>query len=154
MYSGKTTALIQQASLGGLVIDYDDDYLERGVLYNHNDVNIPCVTTPILSMVDVTHDSTILINEAQFFLGLAPFVKDMLSQGKTVYLYGLDGDFKQEEFGDILKLIPLADTYTKLYAVCERCQGKAAFSKRLSANTHQYGPHDSYIPVCRACLNL
>ena len=151
MYSGKTTALIQQASLGGLVIDYDTN-LTRGVVHNHDEVSIPCVTTTSLSTVDVTLASILLINEAQFFPDLVPFVKDMMDKGKTVYVYGLDGDFKQKEFGDILRLIPLADTYTKLYAICEGCSEKASFSKRLSSNTIQYGPHDSYIPVCRACL--
>lgn len=151
MYSGKTTALIQQASLGGVVIDYDTN-IDRGVLHNHDNLSIPCVTTTDLSTVDVTSSDTLLINEAQFFEGLVPFVTDMISVGKTVYVYGLDGDFKQKLFGDILQLIPLADTYTKLYAVCEGCGRKASFSKRLSSNTTQYGPHDSYIAVCRTCL--
>lgn len=150
MYSGKTTALIRDAP-GGLVIDYDTG--SSGTLENHDGVSIPCVTTMTLSTVDVSNSTKILINEAQFFHGLVDFVKEMLHLGKTVHVYGLDGDFKQEPFGKILQLIPLADTYTKLYAVCESCSGKASFSKRLSSNQEQYGPHDSYIPVCRTCLN-
>jgi len=149
MYSGKTTALIRDAP-GGLVIDYDTGV--HGTLKNHNGVSIPCVTTKILSTVDVSKSQKILVNEAQFFHGLVEFVQQMLRLGKTVHVYGLDGDFKQCPFGEILSLIPLADTYTKLYAVCQTCSGKASFSKRLSSNTLQYGPHDRYIPVCRTCL--
>jgi thymidine kinase len=150
MYSGKTTALIRESS-GGLVIDYATG--SSGTLQNHNGVSIPCVTTTTLSLVDVSNYTKILINEAQFFNGLVDFVQNMLRLGKTVHVYGLDGDFKQMPFGEILQLIPIADTYSKLYAVCERCSGKASFSKRLSSNKVQYGPHDSYIPVCRTCLN-
>ncbi len=70
-----------------------------------------------------------------------------------MYVYGLDGDFKQDVFGEILQLIPLCDEYVKLYAVC-KCGINAAFSKRLSENKEQYMPNDTYLPVCRECLIL
>jgi len=151
MYSGKTTHLIKAASLGGLVIDYDTS-TGIGSLTSHSMETIDCLTTKDLSNVYVSDATSIFINEAQFFGGLVPFVQKMMSLGKHVHVYGLDGDFKQEKFGNILDLIPMADTYTKLYAICEQCSGKASFSKRLSSHTNQYRPHDSYIPVCRACL--
>jgi len=151
MYSGKTSHLIRTASKGGLVIDYDTT-MESGTLTSHTGESIPCITTRNLSTIYDTEATSIFINEAQFFDELVPFVQKMMARGKTVHVYGLDGDFKQESFGHILDLIPMADTYTKLYAVCEGCQGKASFSKRLSSNTIQYCPQASYIPVCRACL--
>lgn len=150
MYSGKTNKLIQDASGGGLVIDYDTQS-STGIILSHSSHQIPCVTTTDLWSLDVK-ESSVFINEAQFFDELVPFVKHMLLIGKTVHVYGLDGDYHQEKFGSILDLIPMADTYTKLYATCEHCGKKASFSKRLSMSTDQYRPHDSYIPVCRACL--
>jgi len=148
MYSGKTSALIRDASIhGGLILDYDTGG-ENGVLYTHNNIKIRCETTRVLPLTDA---SSIFINEAQFFDGLVDFVKDMLKKGKHIYVYGLDGDFQQNKFGTLLDLIPMADTYTKLYAVC-KCGGKASFSKRLSSSTIQYAPSDRYIPVCRTCL--
>ena len=151
MYSGKTNQLIQDASSGGLILDYDTQS-STGVILSHSSHQIPCVTTRDLLSLHVT-ESKIFINEAQFFDELVPFVQKMLSQKKTVHVYGLDGDYHQEKFGHILDLIPMADTYTKLYATCENCGGKASFSKRLSTSTDQYRPHDSYIPVCRVCLD-
>jgi thymidine kinase len=149
MYSGKTSALIRDASQGGLIIDYDTGG-EAGVLYNHDNVKIRCETMKTLASVK-TSSTSIFINEAQFFDGLVEFVKEMLKQGKHIHVYGLDGDFRQQKFGSILDLIPMADTYTKLYAIC-KCGDNASFSKRLSSSTTQYGPDDRYIPVCRACL--
>ena len=151
MYSGKTTHLMKTAASGGLIIDYDTQS-DHGFITNHDNKSMPCYTIAKLSSVYPTEVDTIFINEAQFFDDLVPFVKKMLSLGKTVHVYGLDGDFKQESFGHILELIPFADTYTKLYAICHTCKGKASFSKRMSSNKSQYCPHDEYIPVCRACL--
>ena len=149
MYSGKTSALIRDAKRGDLIIDYDTGG-EAGILYNHDNVKIRCERTRDLSSVKTTATS-IFINEAQFFVGLVDFVKEMIHQGKHVHVYGLDGDFRQQKFGSILDLIPMADTYTKLYAIC-KCGENASFSKRLTSSTSQYGPDDRYIPVCRACL--
>ena len=92
----------------------------------------------------------IMINEAQFYPDLVKFVKEF--GHKNIYVYGLDGDFKQEKIGYILDLIPLCDTVTKLRATCA-CGEPAIFSKRLGVETEQYLPNAQYIPVCRKCLN-
>jgi thymidine kinase len=94
--------------------------------------------------------NTIFINEAQFYPDLVSFVKQFMKT-KTIYLYGLDGDFKQEKIGTILDLIPYCDSVQKLTAVCE-CSKPAIFSKRISNETDQYQPNASYVPVCRNCL--
>ena len=76
----------------------------------------------------------------------------MIRLNKIVYVYGLDGDFRQQQFGNIHDLIPLSDTYTKLYARCAQCNDVASFSKRLTENGEQFRPHDVYIPVGRHCF--
>jgi len=149
MYSGKTSKLISDVNRNpGLVIDYDTGDNTTSLL-NHNLESIPCVKTK--QLMNLTLDQHVYINEAQFFKDLIPFVKMALAKQSNVYVYGLDGDFKQDVFGDILQLIPLCDTYVKLYATC-RCGALAPFSKRLSASVEQYMPHDQYIPSCRQCL--
>ncbi len=91
----------------------------------------------------------IMINEAQFYPDLVEFVNEF--SHKNIYIYGLDGDFKQQKIGYILDLIPLCDTVQKLKANCE-CGELAIFSKRLGTETEQYLPNAQYIPVCRKCL--
>jgi thymidine kinase len=150
MFSGKTTALIRDQYINhGLIIDYDTN--KTSMLVSHDGVEIPCTSTTTLLDV-VVNTEFIYINEAQFFPDLIEFVTRMLHLHKHVYVYGLDGDFKQEKFGSILDLIPMSDTYTKLYAECKICRKNAAFSKRLTSHSEQYRPHDEYIPVCRKCL--
>ncbi len=150
MYSGKTSKLISDANRNpGLVLDYDTGDNTTSLL-NHNLESIPCIKTRELMNVPM-EQNTVYINEAQFFNDLIPFVKMALSKKINVHVYGLDGDFKQCEFGDILMLIPMCDSYVKLYATC-KCGALAPFSKRLSNNTEQYSPHDQYVPSCRMCL--
>ena len=64
--------------------------------------------------------------------------------------------FHKEKFGEILDLIPLADSITKLHAFCKICQDgtPAHFTKRLVSNKQQklIGV-DEYIPVCRNHIN-
>jgi thymidine kinase len=90
-----------------------------------------------------------MINEAQFYPDLVEFVKEF--SNKNIYVYGLDGDFKQDKIGQILDIIPLCDTVTKLKARCH-CGESAIFSKRLSQEKDQYQPNAQYIPVCRKCI--
>ena len=150
MYSGKTSKLISDVNRNhGLVIDYDTGDNTTSLL-NHDLQSIPCTKTQTLMNIELNY-SSIYINEAQFFSDLIPFVKMALSMNINIHVYGLDGDFKQDTFGTILQLIPMCDSYVKLYATC-RCGALAPFSKRLSENVEQYSPHDQYVPSCRRCL--
>lgn len=92
----------------------------------------------------------ILINEAQFYPDLVEFVKRFIH--KNIYIYGLDGDFKQERIGNILDIIPLCDSVVKLKANC-LCGQAAIFSKIITPDIlEQYQPNAQYNPVCRKCL--
>ena len=178
MFAGKTSELVKiyNSNTNIVVLDYDTEAviqptkqifdieivacntLKQGHLYTHDNKSVPCTKLlNIQSLIDYTNytikleEDIILINEGQFFTGLKEFVKCALENKKTVYVFGLDGDFKQKKFGEILDLIPNADTYKKLYAKC-KCGDKASFSKRLSTFIGQYAPDDKYKPVCRNCL--
>jgi len=155
MFSGKTTALIKNKVEGvHMILDYDTTDATTysiSLLHSHDGDMVHCIKTKTLMSIDMSTPDIISINEAQFFPDLIPFVQEALRQKKQVYVYGLDGDFKQRVFGDILSLIPISDSYTKLYARCV-CGNKAPFSKRISANEEQYAPDDKYRPACRNCL--
>jgi thymidine kinase len=77
-----------------------------------------------------------------------------LSQGKKIYVGGLDGDFERKKFGQILDLIPMCDKINKLTSLCSICKNgvPGIFSKRLTLETEQtIVGSDNYIPVCRSC---
>ena len=97
----------------------------------------------------------ILIDESQFFNDLQKFVLYFVNDlHKNVYIYGLDGDFKQQRFGQVFDIIPYCDKIQKLHSSCNNCNKPAPFSHRTSSSTEQVliGSEDKYIPLCRDCL--
>lgn len=96
---------------------------------------------------------TILIDEAQFFPDLLSCLELVEKMGKKVFIFGLDGDFQRQKFGNILDLIPYSDTVEKLNARCNECENKAIFSHRIIQEKEQIviGSKNIYIPLCRNC---
>lgn len=76
--------------------------------------------------------------------------------GKIVVVAALDGTFERKAFGNIIKLIPLAEKVTKLCAVCVYCTQEAAFTRRIteSKEIQLIGGAEMYKPVCRSCFFL
>lgn len=114
----------------------------------------------VKSLIDEKHPTftrTILINEGQFFPDVFDWVKHMVTYlNKRVYIAGLDGDFKQEPIGDILKLLPYSNKCTKLTSLCYDCRDgtEAIFSHRITNETQQIViGSDNYVPLCRECYS-
>ena len=163
MYSGKSTELLRVINhyrildVPILAISHilDDRYGYQQII-SHDNKSHPCIQTEKLLDI-ISHSeysrSVIIIEEAQFFKDLIEFVKFALKDNKTIYVAGLDGDYKQEPFGDILQLIPLCDTIKKQSALCMICKNgtKANFTKRIIDNNSQtlIGSIGTYIPTCR-----
>lgn len=167
MFSGKSSELIRRLkrhkAIGEnvLVINSNKDTRNASnVLQTHDGVTFECVKTHDLLSLK-THPkfqeaAIIGIDESQFFSHLIEFVKDSLEFGKKIIVVGLDGDFQQKIFGEILSLVPLADKIDKLHALCMDCKDGtlASFSKRLipSENQELVGASDIYKAVCRTHL--
>jgi thymidine kinase len=95
----------------------------------------------------------IVIEEAQFFKDLYPFVEHAVDVcGKDVLVVGLDGDSERRPFGRITDIIPLCDKITKLTAMCKMCGDgtPAIFTHRKVADTSviKVGT-DTYEALCR-----
>jgi|TARA_B110000967_G_scaffold8110_1_gene8152 thymidine kinase len=107
----------------------------------------------------IKQSNTILIDESQFFLDLKIVLRLVNTFHKRVFIFGLDGDFQQNKFGQILDLIPHCDTVEKLTAKCNMCEdeseGQAIFSHRITESTEQVlvGSNDAYQSLCRHCYN-
>ena len=169
MFSGKTSALIKKYSelhnQSEKVIAVNfiaDKRYHDTLLSSHDKVMIPCIMIDNLyeSWYDASYEyysilhgcEYILINEAQFFDKLYEVVISMLESNKKVYLYGLDGDFNRNKFGQMLDLIPLCDNVIKLHARCNNCELDAIFSHRITCESSQVViGSDNYIPLCRNC---
>lgn len=159
MFSGKTTRLIELSKKysNPLVINHALDVRYHATdLSSHDGIHTPCIQAHQLQDIAklvISAADAIFVNEAQFFPDLLPVIKEWLSAyKKPIYVCGLDGDFRQQPFGDLLNIIPLCDTVVKLRAKC-LCGSPAIFTHRLSADKEQtLIGSDIYEPYCRVCF--
>ena len=166
MYSGKTSTILDLyrkygfSKISTMVINYaEDTRYDNTKLSTHDKIMIPCVNTIHLREV-ITDDildeyDVFLINEGQFFSDLKECVMELVERYcKTVYVCGLDGDFKRNGFSQIIDLIPLCDEVIKKFSICKGCEDgtKALFSHRISNETEiKVIGSSNYIPLCRKC---
>ena len=72
------------------------------------------------------------IDEIQFFPeDIIPIICSFIDNGKRVLVAGLDLDFRGKPFGCMPILLAIADSITKLQAICTECGHDAHFSQRL-----------------------
>ena len=88
------------------------------------------------------------IDEAQFFEGITPVV-ERLSQETRVIVAGLDLDYEGRPFLDPA-LLSVAESVTKLSAVCVTCGDAAHRTQRLSGGTDrvEVGASEQYEARC------
>ena len=168
MFAGKTTKLIEKyrecifLSKKVCVINYEEDKrYGNEKLSSHNLVKIDSINLKQLSDIFKNKENldaeVFLINEGQFFDDLDSVVINLVeNMNKSVYIYGLDGDYKREKFGKILDLIPLCNKVEKLTALCNICRDgtKGYFTKRVTNDTSQkLIGINNHIAVCRNCYN-
>jgi thymidine kinase len=165
MFSGKTEELIRRlnrARIAKLKVEIfspkaDTRYLENA-LVSHNANSIP--STPVenaSSILLLASDVHVVgIDEAQFFDAELPDVCNVLAnRGVRVIVAGLDMDFKGQPFGPMPAIMAMADSVTKLQAVCVQCGNPAMYSYRLVPDESKIllGEKEIYEPRCRVCYN-
>lgn len=195
MWAGKSMELLRRATCytatGSrvLCVNHQLDTRSKGPFSTHNKLynkrvlnikNMKFISAAELkslfdkdSNIALGDYDVICIDEGQFF----PDLKDSVTHfveilGKYVIVSGLTNDFKRKKFGQILDLEPIADSITKLTALCKRCSSsrkkvKAIFSHRMikvedKERDEQKGENeddkqikvggtDEYMPLCRKC---
>tara|TARA_B100000424_G_scaffold266920_1_gene258823 strand:+ start:502 stop:1026 length:525 start_codon:yes stop_codon:yes gene_type:complete len=162
MFAGKTTKLIsmynENKDSNKVVIDYNKE-LSINNLINHTTIKLEkAYKGPYLSLIqekykNILSKKYIYINECQFFPDLKTFVLKCLDQNINVYLYGLDGDYKQDLFGQTMELIPYCSYIEKIKGTCQKCTMDSIVSYRTTNDTEIYLPNNNiYIPLCFKCL--
>lgn len=171
MFAGKSSAACQILHRNAVIRRptlavtsfLDTRYTTEAAIVSHNKESFPA--TAVKNLMPLLEDPTfkdarcILIEEAQFFSDLKEFVlKAVDEHKKEVICIGLDGDSERRPFGQILDLIPYADKFTKLTALCLICGDgtPAIFTFRKPGNACaggsgqiSVGGADQYEPVCR-----
>lgn len=165
MFSGKTEELIRRLNrsrIAKLKVEIfspkaDTRYGEDAII-SHNASKI--TSTPVDSasaILLLASDAHVIgVDEAQFFDDELPEVCTVLAnRGVRVIVAGLDMDFKGRPFGSMPNIMAIAESVTKLQAVCVRCGNPAQYSYRLVHDNSKIllGEKESYEPRCRACYN-
>ena len=166
MFSGKTEELIRRlrrAQIARLNVEIfkprtDTRYHETEVV-SHNQNSIP--STPVDSSSAIlllgSQVQVVGVDEAQFFDDELPNICNILAnKGVRVIVAGLDMDFQGKPFGPMPALMAMAESVTKVHAVCVKCGNPALFSYRLVPSDAKIllGEMESYEPRCRNCFGL
>jgi len=142
MFSGKTEELIRRirrAQYGKLSVQVfkpaiDNRYEEKSVV-SHNGTAIvahPVHTTKEILKKVKQDTQVIAIDEGQFFdQSIVSIANTFANKGIRVIIAGLDTDFRGEPFGPMPHLMALAESVTKLTAICPVCSSPATRTQRL-----------------------
>jgi thymidine kinase len=173
MYSGKTNHLLNELNIFSTMgaksfyINSAIDNRTNEEFSTHNPMltklpNIDAIK--VNDLYDVYYMCkqyvVIAIDEAQFFKNLKSFVIDLVEkEGKRVIIAGLSGNYKREQFGEVVELISYCDRITKLSSFFKICSENkkikdAHFSYRLVKDQKEVciGGKTEYIPLCRECF--
>lgn len=168
MFSGKSEELIKRVNRAQFAKQQiaifkpilDNRYAKEAVV-SHNGHSV--MAQPIERSTEIFHyiDSSIdiiAIDEVQFFdTDIITVTQQLANSGYRVILAGLDQDFRGEPFGPMPALLSLAESVTKLQAVCAVCGSPASRTQRLiNGRPASYdepiiliGASESYEPRCR-----
>ena len=168
MFSGKSEELIRRMRraqfakqpLQVFKPEIDNRYSDEEVV-SHNGTSI--IATPVRSSQAILENAApetevIGIDEVQFFdENIVEVVQQLADKGYRVIVAGLDQDFRGEPFGKMPELMAVAESVTKLQAVCAVCGSPASRTQRLiNGEPANYddpiilvGASESYEPRCR-----
>jgi len=138
MSSGKTGELIRLLSRHSVIgdpvivfkhsVDSRDGRVARSRLGTEWEARV--VDSPV--EIDPEGCRVVAIEEAQFFgSALVPVVRQLLERRHTVYVTGLNQDFRGEPFEPMPTLMALADEVSLLTAICQKCHGVATRTQRI-----------------------
>ncbi len=163
MFSGKTEELIRRIRRAGIARQkavifkpaVDTRYSDTEVV-SHDARSVPSTVVSSSGSILLLSDNVdvVGIDEAQFLDGsLAEVCVTLANRGIRVIVAGLDMDFLGRPFGPIPSLCAVADSVTKVHAICMQCGRVAQFSHRTVENSKQIliGETEKYEPLCRLC---
>jgi thymidine kinase len=166
MFSGKSEELIRRlrrAQIARKRVQVFkpalDDRYSAGEIVSHGDqrmvAEVVCGPREILEKIDAS-TQVVGIDEASFFgPELTGISAQLAGAGKQVILAGLDTDYLGRPFPPMPDLLCLAETITKMLAICMRCGNPAKHTQRLveSGDLIVVGAAGLYEARCRSCFN-
>ena len=166
MFSGKSEELIRRLRRAQIARQkvqifkpaLDTRYAADHIV-SHSEMRIPstAVESARELLEQVEADTEVVgIDEGQFFdLELPAVCNTLADRGKRVIVAGLDQDYLGNPFEPIPQLLAIADSITKVTAVCVVCGRPATKSQRLIPSEERVvvGGGAIYEPRCRGCFD-
>lgn len=178
MFAGKSEELmrrVRRAGFAGLAVEVVHHAVDTrrgaGVVSSHSGLAVPAVPCADVGGLEEHVGARrsegldlLAIDEAQFFgPDLVDAVQRMAGSGLIVVVAGLDVTFDARPFEPMPSLAALAESVTRLTAVCSVCGADAAFHQRVVSDeawaaqevrAELVGGAESYAARCRHHLRL
>lgn len=171
MFSGKSEELCRRIRRAGIAkLDIQvfkpviDNRSKNGTVKSHigNEENAISIEQPS-DIFKYLHPkvSFVAIDEAQFFSDeIVDVCEELANMGIRVVVAGLDTDFRGKPFGPIPALMAIAESVTKLRAICMVCGRDACRTLRIidgkpadeDSPTVLIGASEKYEARCRECF--
>ena len=168
MFAGKSTRLINEgeryAKAKQKVVylkPSSDTRYSVDEIVTHDGIKVPAslITNQLKDRYVVERADVVLIDEVQLIEPhLVQEILDLVREGKTVIVAGLDMDYLGQPFPVVRELLPHADEVIKIKGIC-RC-GKESVMSSLKKEAREQvkeifnlGADDQYEALCRSCFN-
>ena len=171
MFSGKSEELIRRVRRAVIArkrvqvfkSHLDARYAGVYAVSSHDQRTVDAVPIDSSEQLMLRLDPTahvVAVDEAQFLdEGIVRVATSLAERGRRVILAGTDTDFRGEPFGAMPQLMAVAESVSKLHAICVLCGAPASRNQRLiegrpapyDSPTIMVGAADAYEARCRAC---
>ena len=135
-----------------------DDRYSMSEIVTHADVRMRSEAVggagEILAKLD-WHTQVVGVDESNFFgPELVTVASQLADGGKQVIIAGLDTDFMGRPFTPMPDLLAVAESITKMLAICMRCGSPAKHTQRLTGSDEliMVGADGAYEARCRRCF--
>ncbi len=165
MFSGKSEELIRRLRRAFIARKrvqvfkpaIDDRYSDSEIV-THAAARMPSepvnAASEILAKLD-WRTQVVGVDESNFFgPELVAVANQLADGGKQVIIAGLDTDFMGRPFVPMPELLAVAESITKMLAVCMRCGAPAKHTQRLTGSDEliMVGADGAYEARCRRCF--
>lgn len=154
MFSGKSTQLLKELQFWEdkrrvLTVTHK---IDNRTTSTHSGAKAISMKVKFVSEIPFEEYDVIGIDEGQFFEDIDAIIPWLKT--KVIIVAALNGNYKQEAFGNLYKIYPHVDHLILKKTYCQLCQQhNAIYSKKIVSNENEIdvGGKNKYIPVCRLC---
>jgi len=167
MFSGKTEELIRRLNRARIAKQRVQVFKPK-IDNRYSEVHVTSHSAQRTNAISIEHPEEILnlleddtrvvgIDEAQFFQpAILEITQRLANRGMRVLVAGLDMDYKALPFGPMPMLMAVAESVTKMSAICVICGSLASRTQRKPSEDEdgeqiKVGASDIYEARCRRC---